>query len=398
MSKQFLIHTFTQNGRHLRSEIWDSKSPHGLGFPFRWIIEKTPNGIRIRDVIKLRTEEFPDSTLYKKSHSLSSDLAIQISQVNSAQVSEAWRSQYTPHPSFEAAYGTKDTQSFKKTSVGSMSLVLATFLISSVVSTFLKPKEEVMIPPQYAKLIMTPPVQPGSSQAQTSAHSNDSSQGKAVNIVKAFQSKEVQKSTQKLLSKNVLTLLTQSNLVSNRKTKSALQSLFHADSKDKSRSIASLIGVANAAHTPVQITTLGGGSGGNGQGTGNSVGYGKGEKAGVQGQGNSFVDLNTPDSIVEEGLSKDEVGKVIHAHLGEVRYCYESAMIKNPSLQGKLIIDFMIQGTGRVKTAKINNSNLGDYSLDQCIISHLVKWVFPHPKGGVNVAVTYPFIFKSLEK
>jgi len=58
------------------------------------------------------------------------------------------------------------------------------------------------------------------------------------------------------------------------------------------------------------------------------VGYSSGEHALVQGQGNTMISLNTREFLVDEGLSRDEVGKVIHAHLAEIRYCYESAMLK----------------------------------------------------------------------
>ena len=101
-------------------------------------------------------------------------------------------------------------------------------------------------------------------------------------------------------------------------------------------------------------------------------------------------------SSVDEGLTKDEVGEVIHKHLSEVRYCYESAMIRSPDIEGKLMTDFTINGQGIVKSADVKSSTLPDPRLDDCIIRRLVTWKFPKPRGGVDVAVAYPFIFKSL--
>lgn len=69
---------------------------------------------------------------------------------------------------------------------------------------------------------------------------------------------------------------------------------------------------------------------------GGKSGYGKGEHAGVSGQGPVSFPSNTQGVDVDEGLTKDEVGRVIHAHIAEIRYCYESEMIKNPTLEGKL--------------------------------------------------------------
>jgi len=160
--------------------------------------------------------------------------------------------------------------------------------------------------------------------------------------------------------------------------------------------MAKLSGVNDVASITV------GPQGGKASADGTTVGYGQGQKAGLEGQGKAFVSLDTKESRVEEGLTKEEVGNVIHSHVSEVRYCYESAMMKNPNIQGKLIVDFVIQGKGAqagiIRSARINSSSLNDLSVDQCILGHLTKWRFPKPKGGVEVAVTYPFLFKSLGK
>ena len=132
---------------------------------------------------------------------------------------------------------------------------------------------------------------------------------------------------------------------------------------------------------------------------GHAVGYGKGEHAAVKGQGKGFVPFVQADasgSVVEEGLTRDEVGEVIHRHLSEVRYCYESAMIREPDIEGKLMVAFVIGGSGTIKSAEAKSSTLPDPRLDDCIIRRLVTWPFPKPRGGVDVAVTYPFIFKTL--
>jgi TonB family protein len=106
--------------------------------------------------------------------------------------------------------------------------------------------------------------------------------------------------------------------------------------------------------------------------------------------------MDTSGSSVAEGLTKDEVGEVIHRHLSEVRYCYESAMLRTPDIEGKLLVAFTIGGQGAVTAADVKQSTLPDPRLDDCILRRLVSWKFPKPRGGVDVAVTYPFIFKTL--
>lgn len=99
-------------------------------------------------------------------------------------------------------------------------------------------------------------------------------------------------------------------------------------------------------------------------------------------------------------MTKDEVGKVIHAHISEIRYCYEAAMIRTPDIEGKLVLDFTIGGSGAVKeAAAVKESSLNQARLDDCILRRLTKWSFPKPNGGVDVAVSYPvFPLKALKR
>jgi TonB family protein len=138
------------------------------------------------------------------------------------------------------------------------------------------------------------------------------------------------------------------------------------------------------------VSAIGGGAGG--------VGYSKGEHAKVgNGKGTgSFVSLDMGGATVDEGLTREEVYAVIHKHMSEVRYCYESAMVRQPNVEGKLVVAFNIGPAGKVTKADAASSTTGDPKLNDCVIRRLTGWQFPRPKGGVNVAISYPFIFKTL--
>ena len=49
-----------------------------------------------------------------------------------------------------------------------------------------------------------------------------------------------------------------------------------------------------------------------------------------------------------------------------------------------------------MKSEDVRNSTLTDPGLDDCVLRRLANWKFPETKGGIDVAVNYPFIFKSL--
>ena len=122
--------------------------------------------------------------------------------------------------------------------------------------------------------------------------------------------------------------------------------------------------------------------------------------AGSAGIGNSkdWVNLDTLAATVQEGLTKDEVGEVIHRHMKEIRYCYETAMMRVPDLEGKTVVNFTIGRQGSVRASAVSNTTISDPRLNDCVVSKLAGWKFPQPKGGIDVAVSYPFLFKTLGK
>ena len=78
-----------------------------------------------------------------------------------------------------------------------------------------------------------------------------------------------------------------------------------------------------------------------------------------------------------------------------MKYCYEKELTKNPNLYGKVVVQFTIGGTGKVDEGHISQTEMNNEAVEGCIIRNVKMWVFPQPKGGGQVYVTYPFIFKS---
>lgn len=275
----------------------------------------------------------------------------------------------------------------------------AAFLVMS----WLWPKPEVeqkeLVPPQFAKIVLSKPkgASTGSPSAPAQSQSAKADSAKDANIpkkvqdaavVQAFRAKALSNAVSGLLKGGMTKLLAQSDFVSGASASAEARRIFDTTSNSV-KAGGPDTGVMNAKN--VAVASLGGGAG-----NGSGVGYGKGEHASVKGQGGSFVKMDTGGSSVDEGLTKDEVGEVIHRHLSEVRYCYESAMLRTPDIEGKLMMNFTIAGSGSVRTADIKSSTLPDSRLDDCILRRLMTWKFPNPRGGVDVAVTYPFIFKTL--
>jgi TonB family protein len=146
-------------------------------------------------------------------------------------------------------------------------------------------------------------------------------------------------------------------------------------------------------------------SGGNGTGEGSprgsgssGVSYGSGDKGIANGKGGAFVPVDPGGIKADTGLTKNEIGEVIYRKRSEVRYCYEAALIRKTGLEGKVVVQFTIMASGLVKSAAVEDSTVDDQILEQCIINHLKRWKFPKTRGGVEVGVSYPFVFKILGK
>jgi hypothetical protein len=128
---------------------------------------------------------------------------------------------------------------------------------------------------------------------------------------------------------------------------------------------------------------------------GGSTGY-KGTGALSLGNiGNAEVGAIEEESEVEGGLDKEAIARVIRSQLGQIRYCYERQLSANPDLYGKILVKFTIGAAGSVVTQAIGTTSLKNAMVEGCILRRVAGWQFPTPKGGTNVLVSYPFLFKS---
>lgn len=93
-----------------------------------------------------------------------------------------------------------------------------------------------------------------------------------------------------------------------------------------------------------------------------------------------------------DGLSKNEVRNVVSASMGQVRACYERALKASPSLGGRIVVDWQVTPAGSVATAAIRADDIGDSSLQSCIINTVKGWAFP--TATAVTPVSFPFTLK----
>ncbi|HEY1101195.1 MAG TPA: AgmX/PglI C-terminal domain-containing protein [Myxococcota bacterium] len=147
----------------------------------------------------------------------------------------------------------------------------------------------------------------------------------------------------------------------------------------------------------------GAGGGGNGLGIG---GLGSGTGRGSGGNGN--IDLGgrgkgttkiVPGKIIYEGgLSREEIQRVINRVMSQIKYCYDKELNKDPNLEGKLVMFWLISGTGDVQSTSASQNTFSGAAgapIEQCVSRIIQRLKFPSPKGGGVVNVTYPFVFSN---
>jgi hypothetical protein len=150
--------------------------------------------------------------------------------------------------------------------------------------------------------------------------------------------------------------------------------------------------VGNASGGGGKTTSIGQGLGTQGRGGGK-----KGDGLADFGTGKSrtavVASIDADGATVEGSLSKDQIAKVIAAYMGQIQYCYERQLQREPDLKGKVAITFVIGLSGSVTSAVVQNSTMGSPPVEGCITQVFRRMPFPSPGAGI-VQATYPLTFR----
>lgn len=156
------------------------------------------------------------------------------------------------------------------------------------------------------------------------------------------------------------------------------------------------------------LTGIGEGGGGFGEGIGlgaiGRLGHGAGTGPG-QGMGNGHgrlghghkskapAALRFGQTVVSGRLPPEVIQRIVRQNYGRFRMCYEHGLARNPNLEGRVQVRFVISREGTVANAQNGGSDLPDSEVTSCVISAYYGLSFPQPEGGI-VTVTYPIMFQ----
>lgn len=133
-------------------------------------------------------------------------------------------------------------------------------------------------------------------------------------------------------------------------------------------------------------TGTGRGRSGHGHGLGNGTGDGEGN-----GHGERHLQAATT-SVPGSGLSPEQIRRIVEAHKGVYRACYETAVAREPTLQGGVTVSFTITPAGGVTDTRISNTSLNNGRVESCLLRIFNRLKFPAADKATNA--NYPLLFR----
>ncbi|HET9954611.1 MAG TPA: AgmX/PglI C-terminal domain-containing protein [Polyangiaceae bacterium] len=134
------------------------------------------------------------------------------------------------------------------------------------------------------------------------------------------------------------------------------------------------------------IGTLGHGAG---TGTGQGFGAGHGRLGGSHSTRAPKVRMGA--TTVSGRLPPEVIQRIVRQNFGRFRMCYEQGLGRNPNLEGRVSVRFVIGRDGAVSNVSNGGSDLPDSGVVSCVVSAFYGLSFPQPEGGI-VTVVYPIM------
>ena len=162
------------------------------------------------------------------------------------------------------------------------------------------------------------------------------------------------------------------------------------------------VGVAQSSSGGTLRTRSGGGSGSGQKGLGSLARKGGEGATRAKGEGKTVKErkirgktrVGSGGDIGGAGdFDANLVVAMIKRRLGAIKACYERELRRNPTLAGKVTIEFTIQPVGTVSGVKVKANTTGDDAVGKCVANAVSRFRFrPGPEGG-SVTFAYPFVF-----
>lgn len=96
----------------------------------------------------------------------------------------------------------------------------------------------------------------------------------------------------------------------------------------------------------------------------------------------------------ESGFSRDDVTRAIEARRGEIRACYERALVADPTLHGRLSVAMTVLPLGEVSAVRVTSDDLGSPATADCVCAVVASLRFVEGPVGEGLTFSFPFVFE----
>jgi hypothetical protein len=131
---------------------------------------------------------------------------------------------------------------------------------------------------------------------------------------------------------------------------------------------------------------------GHGAGTGTGQGFGSGHGRLGGSHRTKAPQVRMGATTVSGRLPPEVIQRIVRQNYGRFRLCYEQGLVKNPNLEGRVTVRFVIGRDGSVSNVSNGGSDIPDSAVVQCVVRAYYGLSFPQPEGGI-VTVVYPIMF-----
>jgi hypothetical protein len=130
------------------------------------------------------------------------------------------------------------------------------------------------------------------------------------------------------------------------------------------------------------------GLGGNGLG-GSGKGDGSGNGNGAGGGEHKVAGKDSPPA--GQGLSQEQIRRVVLSRMGAFQACYEIASAHDPTLKGNVGVSFSVSPGGSVSSASITGSSLSNARVEGCVLRQFNRLQFPTADKPTGAGFSFAF-------
>jgi FHA domain-containing protein len=132
---------------------------------------------------------------------------------------------------------------------------------------------------------------------------------------------------------------------------------------------------------------------GHGAGTGTGQGFGSGHGRLGGSHRTKAPQVRMGATQVSGRLPPEVIRRIVRQNYGRFRLCYEQGLGRNPNLEGRVTVRFVIGRDGAVSNVSNGGSDLPDSNVVNCVVKAFYGLSFPKPEGGI-VTVQYPIMLE----